>query len=512
MNSLAKSLRCLTQPLTLVSLILLLVNDHVLKIVTPSWLTGKLSDFAGLFFFPFLLAALIAFIWRERLSARQVGALAFGITAVWFVLMKTTAWGNAFTENFASFVLQTRAQIVQDPTDVIALGAMVPGWALWEKTKTTRPPKWAWLVLFIAAFASIATSPLPPPPSVNRLVAQERRFLATGYSIPIATSEDGGQTWRVGNEQFPQDAPYLDLDRGICEPNARAVCYRLGNDYPYKTIEETDDAGKNWRTIWEIPPGRKVLIERLGRGTCGLFGCTDRFEPGPYDLALGAPFGANGRATLVAALGTEGVLVKTPRGEWNQYPVGKIAPTPMQITDLSEWGVIQPELEMWLYMGLAVLVILAIWGWCAAIGVTALDAIRPLWLSIALIVVGVFLIYIFPIKAWGWGDGLWSLLAGWAYPFLAVWLVIALFASAYWVEKRATNTRQIKRVIYLALLGALVFSMTSWLPMLAWAFGWIEMYDVARNMSILIALAITISGGLVLWITARAPARSLYTA
>ena len=92
MNSLAKSLRCFIHPLTLISLILLLVNDHVLKIVMPSWLTGKLSDFSGLFFFPFLLAALLAFVLREKLNARQVGALAFGITAVWFALMKTTAW------------------------------------------------------------------------------------------------------------------------------------------------------------------------------------------------------------------------------------------------------------------------------------------------------------------------------------------------------------------------------------------------------------------------------------
>lgn len=55
--------------------------------------------------------------------------------------MKTTIWGNVFTEQFASFVLQTKAQIVQDPTDVRALGVMFPAWMLWDKTKTTRPPK-----------------------------------------------------------------------------------------------------------------------------------------------------------------------------------------------------------------------------------------------------------------------------------------------------------------------------------------------------------------------------------
>lgn len=82
MNSLSTALRCFTHPLTLISLGVLLLNDHILKTLTPSWLTGKLSDFAGVFFFPFLLAALIAFLRRGCLSTRQTGALAFSITAV----------------------------------------------------------------------------------------------------------------------------------------------------------------------------------------------------------------------------------------------------------------------------------------------------------------------------------------------------------------------------------------------------------------------------------------------
>ena len=49
------SLACLQHPLTLLSIAILLLNDHVLKVVSPSWLTGKLSDFAGLFFFPIIV-------------------------------------------------------------------------------------------------------------------------------------------------------------------------------------------------------------------------------------------------------------------------------------------------------------------------------------------------------------------------------------------------------------------------------------------------------------------------
>jgi hypothetical protein len=45
MTSLAISFRSLKHPLTLASIGLLLLNDHVLKTATPSALTGKLSDF-----------------------------------------------------------------------------------------------------------------------------------------------------------------------------------------------------------------------------------------------------------------------------------------------------------------------------------------------------------------------------------------------------------------------------------------------------------------------------------
>jgi hypothetical protein len=34
----------------------LLLNDHLFRIHWPGWWTGKLGDFAWLFFFPFALA------------------------------------------------------------------------------------------------------------------------------------------------------------------------------------------------------------------------------------------------------------------------------------------------------------------------------------------------------------------------------------------------------------------------------------------------------------------------
>jgi len=59
------------RPWVLVSLALLIINDHGLKGRGPEWLTGKLSDFAGLLFFPTLLLLISAFPSRAPLRPRR---------------------------------------------------------------------------------------------------------------------------------------------------------------------------------------------------------------------------------------------------------------------------------------------------------------------------------------------------------------------------------------------------------------------------------------------------------
>ncbi|HET7501896.1 MAG TPA: hypothetical protein VFK02_12855 [Kofleriaceae bacterium] len=42
--------RALTRPIAIAAIALLVVNDHVLKAAYPGFVTGKLSDFAGMMF------------------------------------------------------------------------------------------------------------------------------------------------------------------------------------------------------------------------------------------------------------------------------------------------------------------------------------------------------------------------------------------------------------------------------------------------------------------------------
>ena len=138
----------LLHPISLVSIALLVVNDHVLKWSYPGLLSGKLSDLTGLIFFPLLLQALyelLQLIWRGSFTPSQRVLWVFaGLTALVFTLVKlTTLGGELYTR--ALYLLQWpflslargysmpflgRVMLTQDATDLIALPCvLVAVWA-----------------------------------------------------------------------------------------------------------------------------------------------------------------------------------------------------------------------------------------------------------------------------------------------------------------------------------------------------------------------------------------------
>jgi hypothetical protein len=87
----------LTHPVAMLAVLLLVLNDHWWKTAYPSWVTGKLSDFAGLVFFPLLLQAVVelalaALRAYERPSMPLLNVMIF-LTLVGFCWVKTTALG-----------------------------------------------------------------------------------------------------------------------------------------------------------------------------------------------------------------------------------------------------------------------------------------------------------------------------------------------------------------------------------------------------------------------------------
>lgn len=134
----------LLHPVALAAIGVLLLNDHVLKAAAPGPVTGKLSDFAGLVFFPLVLLG----TWEAarsaigRWSGPSVRALVLSVlvTAIAFGLVKATelgagtfasalgaaqwALGLALTAGHGSNEM-VPALVVLDPTDLVALPAVL---------------------------------------------------------------------------------------------------------------------------------------------------------------------------------------------------------------------------------------------------------------------------------------------------------------------------------------------------------------------------------------------------
>ena len=135
----------LLHPAAMAAVALLLLNDHVLKATSPGLLTGKLSDFAGLAFFPLVLVSAweLATAAAGRWRGPSTGPLAVATlaTAAVFISAKASAPANAAVEaalgwlqwvaasplaalGLTAHPVYRPAVMVQDPSDLVALAAL----------------------------------------------------------------------------------------------------------------------------------------------------------------------------------------------------------------------------------------------------------------------------------------------------------------------------------------------------------------------------------------------------
>src|SRR6185369_14514364 len=117
----------LVHPATVLSLVALVLNDHLFKGGFPGPVTGKASDVAGLVLTPPVLAMLAA----PHLPARPAALGAVAVTGLGFAVVKTVPAGAVVASGLWSLVVGPSV-ILADPTDLVALPAL--GVALWVAT------------------------------------------------------------------------------------------------------------------------------------------------------------------------------------------------------------------------------------------------------------------------------------------------------------------------------------------------------------------------------------------
>lgn len=147
--------RCLGSRSGLAAVAILLVNDHVLKLLAPSWLTGKLSDIAGLYAAPYLALLLVfGLVWAVQETIRRGGGdtdtltptvadalttsvyVALGVVFAALKLAPATAGPIPALLELVTGVGHTA---VVDPSDLLALAALPLSYACWRRQTRHEP-------------------------------------------------------------------------------------------------------------------------------------------------------------------------------------------------------------------------------------------------------------------------------------------------------------------------------------------------------------------------------------
>lgn len=288
-------------PLFAVSVATLLVNDHVLKAAWPGWVTGKLSDVAGVAMVVLGLTALL----RSR-------SVAFGLTTVGFAALKTIAAVAVWAAPVLGGVTRT------DPTDLLALLILVP---LWEWTGNRMAPgvtprtdahaRSRWLVVGHVAAVGVAVVAATGSSCGESGLYDVRAIDGTLYArsdADVWTSDDGGRSWQASDLTAFDDRFQAPQPQPACVDHR---CFEItrspsGNGF---TVTESGEGAP--QEVLAVSSAQQLEFQRAIRPSCG-------DSSGADVAAVEQSDGVH----LVVGMGEAGVLHRGPDETWEWVAVG----------------------------------------------------------------------------------------------------------------------------------------------------------------------------------------------
>ncbi len=316
-----KAVAILTHPLTLAAIVLYGLNIFVLQPLFPSWWTGKLGDFAWLFFFPYALTAVLAWLLPEGWEERSF-ALALLISAAGFALAKATA-ANQWLVGSLEWVFRQPVSISRDPSDLLALLALPGSLWLWKKFRPVSRRTAGLILLPLVLFLTLADSPMPDY-GLTHLEARGNAILACS-NYGTYQSTDGGLSWdAVSYDSGIRDCGFQSKGLEIVsDPQNSGIQYRYA-DY---AIQRSVDAGQTWQvdySWWPLSQAEQVYFTVKHPTAYGSYSGT------PKSAILDAASG-----NVIFAMGMEGVLVRqADTGRYAWISVDKYEKISIQKIDL----------------------------------------------------------------------------------------------------------------------------------------------------------------------------------
>lgn len=311
----------LFHPYVIGTIIIYVLNNHIFQRVWPSSITGKLSDFAWLFFAPIVISSLVASIpninRKKHINLAGVIWISVGLA---FVVLKG---GQNVNHSFVSFVRNTigfPVSIVFDPTDLVALIALSGSFFFWRSQSGNDQKHSLKMGLIAVSLVSLVTVAdlAGPDYGIYCLESSDDLVVASSTYTDFA-SRDGGETW----EEFKEEWGWCE--RTLPEPGAPT---QIGNEdlrvrfEPGNPIEISTDAGSTWQVEYETRPINQVMKAYYRK----FFSGNPIVESGPFNALIELNSG-----NVIFTMGYEGVLIRRPDKTWHWVQVGgykRIEPSP----------------------------------------------------------------------------------------------------------------------------------------------------------------------------------------
>jgi hypothetical protein len=298
------ALAALGHPVAITIAGMLLLNALVLQRTIPSWWTGKVGDFVWVAVVSLLVNASLAVIFPLT-GEKHRHVFSLVVVGGFFILMKTSPWMNQAVSESFRVVTGSPAKLVLDPTDLLALPGLLIAWWIWEHPVRRVSGYWKVAALGVVSLALVADAAAPQVMGVTCIVEDSGVIKAyyetipSGYSMTRENSDwkyypssDGGVTWaaptQLSKEEKAPCGEYIAWPMQDPYDTANQIYYVSGQG-----LYNSTDGGQNlildYKT--ESMPVYDVLVDSLS-------------------------------GNLLFANGTNGVIVRTPAGEWSVVQVG----------------------------------------------------------------------------------------------------------------------------------------------------------------------------------------------
>lgn len=318
MGDLRTALRAVAHPGSVLALVVLVLNDHVLKQAWPGWVTGKLSDVAGLVVAPLLLSVVLTL-----LRVPRPAQVAFVATGAGFVFCKTTDFGAGVTSAVWS-LFGTPTMIRADVTDLLALPALYASWRVHRTAVGQEPAGWrrtaaasvGMVVLPIGVLATSATSCVTDE-GVWGVDAVTGRFTGTDQRHFFVVTDDRHGVVRIDPKSGEvSDLAGPDLQRmvepalgGSVSCDARGMtCWRVED----QVVEISRDGGVTWTADLSVSEDEQATsVEGVDPG------CGDDASAWMVRIAV---MDVDGEVTVAVSAKHAGVWLRGVDGSWRLVP------------------------------------------------------------------------------------------------------------------------------------------------------------------------------------------------